>query len=195
MNNNQNQEENDMSYIAFHGSFNEVPPHEQDGEENFHAASRPQGSIERLGLQMYTNASLAQDMGDDDSIGPYGISPAFIHVYEAFVKPDAKVYSDPHANMDAYGSGYEDDEEQDEADTVPEYGTLTQPLQYRNQHEDAGQLSYVFPKHMVGRGINYVGRIPITVSQDAVPWTKDAEYEYGIKDVIWQMGYDPRDFN
>lgn len=185
---------NGPQFIAFHGSFSEVPPHEQKGAENFHAASRPQGSIERLGLQMYANAGMAQDMGDEDSIGPYGTSPAFMHIYESEVEPHPKVYSDPHANMDAYGLGYEDDE-QDESDTVPEHGKLEKPLQYRNQHEDRGQLSYVFPKHMVGSGINYVGRIPITVSQDAVPWASDAEYEHGTRDVIRQMGYDPEDFD
>jgi hypothetical protein len=183
-------------FIAFHGSFSEVPPHEQKGEENFHAASRPQGSIERLGLQMYANAGMAQDMGDDDSIGPYGTSPAYMHLYEVHAKPHPKVYSDPHANMDAYGTSYDEDEEQDESDIVPEHGTLTQPLMYRNQHEDAGQLSYVLPKHMVNNGkINYVGHIPVTVSQDAVPWTRDADYKYGTKDVMRQMGYDPKDFD
>jgi len=183
-------------YLAFHGSFSEQPPHEQEGTENFHAASRPQGSIERLGLQMYANAGLAQDAGNDEGIGPYGNSPAYMHLYEVNSKPHPKVYSDPHANMDAYGTGYDEDEEQDESNIVPEHGHLTQPLQYRNQHEDVGQLSYVLPKHMVGSGkINYVGRIPVNVSQDAVPWTQGADSEGNTNDVMRQMGYDPKDFD
>lgn len=183
-------------YLAFHGSFSEQPPHEQEGTENFHAASRPQGSIERLGLQMYANAGLAQDAGNDEDVGPYGNSPAYMHLYEINEKPHPKVYSDPHANMDAYGTGYDEDYEQDESDTVPEHNHLTQPLQYRNQHEDAGQLSYVLSKQMVGNGrINYVGRIPVNVSQDAVPWTQGAEYEGSTNDVMRQMGYDPEDFD
>lgn len=183
-------------YLAFHGSFSDQPPHEQKGLENFHAANRPQGAIERLGLQMYANATLAQDAGDDKTVsGPHGDSPAFIHLYEVSAQPNPKVYSDPHANMDAYGTGYEYDDEQDESDVVPEHNHLTQPLQYLNQHEDSGQLSYVLPKHMIKSGkINYVGRIPVTVSQDAVPWATNENSKGGTNDVMYQMGYDPKDF-
>jgi len=183
-------------YLAFHGSFSEQPPHEQEGLENFHAASRPQGSIERLGLQMYANAAMAQDTGNDEEIGPYGDSPAYMHLYEVNAEPHPKVYSDPHANMDAYGTGYEEDDSQDRSEIVPEFDRLTQPLQYRNQHEDIGQLSYVLPKHMVDSGeINYVGCIPVNVSQDAVPWTRNANYEGSTNDVMRQMGYDSKDFD
>jgi len=138
---------------VYHGSYTDYPPHEFGGDKTFHAGTE-KSAYARLNSTEHAaaeHAEIEHEYGD----GPAGPPPATMHTYQLTKRPSTIIYEDP-----------------DEPDSVPENDPYimdlqvnqghhiipSQVLQYRNRFEDKGAISYVIPKHLVGKGhVKYLG--------------------------------------
>lgn len=134
-----------FTYVA-HGTTSEIPPHEREGDEAFHvgtiaaAQSRMAPETMRLApatLHMYR---ISRDVMDPIKVGDYkqeqegddymsGLQPQLF---------EELPFTDKSVEKYASSSGL--------------------VLPYRNRQEDRGSTSFLVPKSLMGKGVEYIGK-------------------------------------
>lgn len=134
-----------MTYVV-HGTRSEIPPHEREGDETFHV-----GTLAAAESRMAPELMNAQ--------------PAYLHVYRISRDVmDPVRFGDYKQEQvgDNYMSGlqpqlFESLPFNDKA--VQKYISSTGLVTpYRNRQEDRGSTSFLVPKSLMGKGVEYIGK-------------------------------------
>lgn len=120
-----------MSRIVYHGTWSSRPPHEYGS--SFHAGTK-QAARDRL----FSGENIPEGEGHRQAI----------HAYEIYSDSQisSRMYSDPDA-----GDTYEDIWGDRPRRFLPKRSNKI--VQYLNDHEDRGSISYIIPSEMVKSGM------------------------------------------
>lgn len=134
-----------FTYVV-HGTRSETPPHEQEGDETFHvgtlasAHSRMAPELVRAAPATMHMYRISRDVMDPTLFGDYKQEQEGDN-YMSGLQPqlfESLPFTDESVKKHLSSSGL--------------------VLPYRNRQEDRGSISFLVPKSLMGKGVEYLGK-------------------------------------